>query len=99
REQMTRMEMKFVDVQILAAGDKVDYEAIRRSLEQMEDAAARIKKVNPSDALVEPLKKLTDQLATLKKDARSKHLDALKGHMDLVFETCFKCHQAHAPIM
>jgi hypothetical protein len=99
REGMTTMEMRFVDLQIMAAEDKVDFKAVQKALEQMETASKKIRKVNPSDALVEPLQKLSDQIGGLQRDARRKDRAALKGNLDRLFETCFKCHQAHAPLM
>jgi len=99
REEMTRMEMKFVDIQIMAAEDKIDFKAVQKALDQMETASKKIRAVNPSDTLTEPLQKLSDQIDGLQRNAKGKDRTALKGNLDLLFETCFKCHQAHAPLM
>lgn len=99
REEMTAMEMRFVDVQIMAAEDKVDFKAVQKALEEMETASKKIRKINPSDVLREPLEKLGSQLEGLQRNARRKDLAALKGNLDLLFQTCFKCHQSHAPLM
>ena len=99
REQMTTMEMKFVDVQIMAAEDKIDFKALQKALDQMKTASKKIQAINPSDSLTEPLQKLSGQIDGLQHDTKRKDRAMLKGHLDLVFETCFKCHQAHAPLM
>lgn len=99
REEMTRMEMKFVDLQIMAAGDQVDYKAVQAAIDKMEAAAKKIRAVNPSETLREPLEKLSSQIEGLGRDARRKDRVALKADLDRMFETCFKCHQTHAPLM
>jgi len=98
REGMTALEMRFVDLQIMATEDKVDYKAVKKALDDMEASSKKIRKVNPSEALREPLEKLGAQLDGLQRDAKRRDLAALKGNLDLLFQTCFKCHQAHAPL-
>jgi hypothetical protein len=98
REGMTALEMRFVDLQIMAVEDKVDYKAVKKALEDMEASTRKVRRVNPSQALNEPLEKLAGQIDGLQRDARRKDLAALKGNLDLLFQTCFKCHQAHAPL-
>lgn len=99
REEMTAMEMKFVDIQILAASDKIDYKAIQKGLEEMEASSKKIRAINPKETLREPLEKLTSQLSGLQRSARKKDKETLKANLDGLFETCFKCHQSHAPMM
>jgi cytochrome c556 len=100
REEMTRMEMKFVEVQILAAEDKVNFRAVQKALDEMELASKKIRKVMPGGGgLQEALQKLGSQLDGLQRDSRRRDLNALKGNLDRLFETCFKCHQTHAPMM
>lgn len=99
REEMNHMEMRFVDVQIMAAEEKVDFKAMQKALAEMEQASKKIRSINPNEALTEPLEKLGDQLKGLQRDARRKDLSSLKGNLDRLFQTCFKCHQAHAPMM
>jgi cytochrome c556 len=99
REEMTRMEMRFVDAQILAAEDKVDFRAVQRALDEMERASRKIHKVITDGGLQESLQKLGTQIDGLQRDARRRDRNALKGDLDRLFETCFKCHQTHAPMM
>lgn len=99
RENMTEMELKFVDIQILSAADAIDFKAIQKGLDQMEAAAKKIRSINPKENMREPLAKLSDQLGSLKRDVRRKDAASLKANLDRLFETCFKCHQAHAPLM
>jgi hypothetical protein len=99
REQMTHMEMRFVDLQIMTAQDEVDFKSVQKAVQDMEAASKKIRAINPSEALRDPLEKLGNQLQGMQRDARRKDLPALKGGLDRLFETCFKCHQAHAPLM
>lgn len=99
REQMTSMEIKFVDVQIMAAADEVDFKAIQKALAEMEASSKKIRQINPSEAIRDPLEKLTSQLQDLQRSAKRKDLTLLKGRLDGLFASCFKCHQTHAPLM
>ncbi|HSA59104.1 MAG TPA: hypothetical protein VLJ37_05405 [bacterium] len=99
REEMTRLEMRFVDIQLLSASDKVDFRVVLKALDEMEAAGNKIRKVMPDGGLQDALKQLSSQIDGLQRDSRRRDRAALKGDLDRLFETCFKCHQTHAPMM
>lgn len=99
REEMTHLEMRFVDVQLMSASDKIDFRAVLKALDEMETAAKKIRKVIPDGGLQGALQELSSQIDGLQRDSRRRDRAALKADLDRLFETCFKCHQTHAPMM
>jgi len=99
REEMTHMEIKFVELEMLAATKPLDYAAIEASLQTMTESSKKIRSVNQSEVLKEPLKNLTEQLTLLKKDVRGRDAETIKNHLDRLYQTCFRCHETHVPKM
>ena len=99
REEMTRMEMGYVNLEMLSSGDTIKDEEIIVSIEKMQDALGKIQKINPDERLTEALGKLSQQLTDLKRQKPSQNPKLFKLGLDQMFQTCFRCHSQHAPLM
>jgi len=99
REEMTHMEIRFVELELLTASQPIDYAAIETSLKKMAASSKKIREVNRNEVLKESLKNLADQVTLLEKEIHGKDAKTIRKRLDRLYQNCFRCHETHAPRM
>ncbi len=97
REAMTRMEAQYLKLAILSSESAMDYNALREGLDNMQSAAQRARKINTNQALDQPLKDLSGRVSRLNRFLEKQDPIRLKKGIDGLYDSCFRCHEAHAP--
>jgi hypothetical protein len=97
RQNMTLMEGRYINLQILTNSNGVNYDRILKSLDQMQVYAGKIRLINTNKDLDRPLVDLDKQIGSLKKYAVQQNPIRLRKGIDNLYSTCFRCHEAHAP--
>ncbi len=99
RDKMTDMETRFLELQILIKSSHVDFDKVGVALTEFQRTAEGIQKVNPEKALDKPLQDLAGQISGLQKYVKRQDPISLRSGIDGLYDSCFKCHSTHAPLM
>ncbi|QQR79931.1 MAG: hypothetical protein IPJ69_11385 [Deltaproteobacteria bacterium] len=96
RQQMSRMESNYFNLEILANSKVLNFDEVNRTLEDMEDMARKMRASSARKELDQSLKDLSKQIGDLKKEVKQEDPIHLRKGIDEIYQSCFRCHSLHA---
>lgn len=97
RQEMSRLEGGFVEIETHNTAGQVDYDKILKALEQMDAAARTIQRVIANQEWTPLLKDLSSQLQRVRRSASKQDPITMRKNIDAMYDSCFRCHAANAP--
>lgn len=97
RQSMQRLETHYFNLALLANSKNLEFDVVQKQLGDMEALTRKIRVLGVRPELDSPLKALTAQIGSLKKEVSQEDPIHLRKGIDQLYETCFRCHALHAP--
>lgn len=96
-QQMDFLRNKFGQLEDDYSQDVIDYARVAEAVKQMDATRMTIRKIVPDKEWTDPLLGLSRGLRSIQKAAEEEDSKILRGALDNLYNSCFRCHSANAP--